>query len=91
MKKSFWILGGDGLNLKPNHRKAQNSILPGRFFDPYGRPKEHFPYPGDSWIIVESWKRFSEAMSNQRSKEHLEIDEAIALELLPGIFAPIKE
>ena len=30
-------------------------------------------------------------MSNQRSKEQLEIDEAIALELLPGIFASIKE
>ena len=30
-------------------------------------------------------------MSNQRSKEQLEIIEAIALELLPGIFVPIKE
>ena len=30
-------------------------------------------------------------MSNQRSKEQLEIIEAIALELLPGIFVPIKK
>ena len=36
MKKSLWILGGDGLNLKPNHRKVQNSILSGSFLDPYG-------------------------------------------------------
>ena len=30
-------------------------------------------------------------MWNQHSKEQLEIVEAIALELLPGIFVPIKE
>ena len=30
-------------------------------------------------------------MSNQRSKDQFEIVEAIALELLPGIFVPINE
>ena len=90
MKKSLWILGGDGLNLKPNHRKLKIQFCPGVFWT-RTETKRKLPVSGDSWIILESWKRFSEAMSNQRSKEQLEIFKTIALELLPGIFVLTKE
>ena len=37
-KKKIRILGEYGINFKLKHRKAHNSILSGRFGDPYGRP-----------------------------------------------------
>ena len=36
--KFAYILGGNGKNFKLKHRKSHNSILSGRFGDPYGRP-----------------------------------------------------
>ena len=35
--KEIQILGENGINSKLKHRKAHNSILSGRFGDPYGR------------------------------------------------------
>jgi len=35
--KKIQILGGDGINSKLKHRKAQNSILSWRFCVPYGK------------------------------------------------------
>ena len=35
--KKIRILGENGINSKLKHRKAHNSILSGRFGDPYGR------------------------------------------------------
>ena len=36
--KKIRIFGENGINFKLKHRKAHNSILSGRFGDPYGRP-----------------------------------------------------
>ena len=45
--KKIWILGENGINSKLEHRKAHNSILSGRFGDPYGRP-------GNCWCMWET-------------------------------------
>ena len=37
LKKKIGL--SEGLNSKLKHRKAQNSILPRKFGDPYGRPR----------------------------------------------------
>ena len=36
--EEIWILEANGINSKLKYRKAHNSILSGRFGDPYGRP-----------------------------------------------------
>ena len=38
--KKIWIFGENGINSKLKHRKANDSILYGRFGDPYGRPRD---------------------------------------------------
>ena len=48
--KEIGILGENGINSKLKHRKVHNSILSGRFCDPYGR--RLLSYPGDLACMI---------------------------------------
>ena len=46
------ILEENGIHSKLKHRKVHNSILSGRFGDPYKRPGDLWSYPGELASIV---------------------------------------